>query len=92
MYLFQRLKIGSYQREEIDYDKLHSKYWPHANAGLIKKFDFSKVFIKIMSIFKRRVQGVKFGRGVLSKESYCLLASSPKELNGSQKINIYTPM
>ncbi|KAG2708639.1 hypothetical protein I3760_05G201800 [Carya illinoinensis] len=62
--------------KEVNYERFSLSYWPHFNAKLITKLDFSIVFTEIISHIKGGPQAVEEGDGKLSRDDYLLLSNS----------------
>ncbi|XP_038877003.1 uncharacterized protein LOC120069339 isoform X2 [Benincasa hispida] len=62
------------RKNEVNYDRFSSSYWPHFNTQLTRKLDCSRVFTEILSHIKGDPRAIDASDGKLSKEDYVLLS------------------
>lgn len=62
------------KKNEVNYERFDSLYWPHLNSKLIKHLDSYLVFTEIMSHIKGGTKAIEFG--MLSRQDYCTLSES----------------
>ncbi|KAG7030546.1 TPR and ankyrin repeat-containing protein 1, partial [Cucurbita argyrosperma subsp. argyrosperma] len=62
------------RKNEVNYDRFSSSYWPHFNAQLTKRLDCCRVFTEIISHIKGDPRAIDADDGKLSKPDYVLLS------------------